>query len=133
MDVGQKFQGNIKFQFVKNLNHVGNLAGSLTFTFVTVLNCRYYSTPFSLPHCLLLSGIPEGCIVGGQFFAVGDAFIPDPANDPCREPICIKGDAGPVDTFNRQIVCQELNCPEGQQKVYEFGKCCPERCEGKGF
>ena len=104
-----------------------------TFTFVTVLNCRYYSTSFSLPYCLLLTGIPEGCIVGGQFFAVGDAFIPDPANDPCREHICIKGDDGPVDTFNRQIVCQELNCPEGQQKVYEFGKCCPERCEGKGY
>ena len=30
LDVGQKFQGNINFhQFIKNLNHVGNLAGSL--------------------------------------------------------------------------------------------------------
>lgn len=76
-------------------------------------------------------GIPEGCIINGQFFAVGETFIPDPMRFPCEEHVCIKGNDGPIDQINRIITCPQIQCPLRQHPVIEMGKCCPERCEGK--
>uniref|UniRef100_A0A8W8NCK3 Secreted protein n=1 Tax=Magallana gigas TaxID=29159 RepID=A0A8W8NCK3_MAGGI len=60
------------------------------------------------------NGFPEGCVVNGQFYAVGDTFIPDPANYPCAEHICVKGDDGPLEIMTMHL----------QKPVFEILAVC---------
>ena len=74
LDVGQKFLGNINFQFVKNLNHVGNLAGSLYLNFYHclvqhhflyhIVNCwQVYQRAVSLVDSSSRLGMPSSQIL----------------------------------------------------------------------